>query len=48
MLIEELKLLARSVFVLDKDGKIVYAQVVLEGTSAPDYEPAIDALKQQL
>ena len=28
LLIDELKLLARSVFVLDKDGKVVYAQVV--------------------
>ena len=26
MLIEELKLLARGVFVLDKDGKVVYAE----------------------
>jgi thiol peroxidase len=48
VLIEELKLLARSVFVLDKNGKVVYAQVVPEVTSEPDYAPAVDALKKQL
>jgi thiol peroxidase len=45
VLIEELKLLARSVFVLDKDGKVVYAQVVPEVTSEPNYDGALAALK---
>lgn len=45
MLIEELKLLARGVFVLDANGKVVYAQTVGEVTDEPDYEPALAALK---
>jgi thiol peroxidase len=46
VLIEELKLLARSVFVLDKDGKIVYAEVVPEVTNEPNYAAALEALKK--
>ena len=45
MLIEELKLLARGVFVLDKDGKVVYSEVVPEVTQEPNYEAALAALK---
>ena len=45
MLIEELKLLARGVFVLDKDGKVVYAETVKEVTSEPNYDAALKALK---
>ncbi len=45
MLIEELKLLARGVFVLDKDGKVVYAEQVKEVAEHPNYEAAIGALK---
>jgi thiol peroxidase len=48
MLIEELKLLARGVFVLDKDGKVVHAETVKEVTSEPNYEAAMKALKGQL
>ena len=48
MLIDELKILARGVFVLDKDGKVVYAQPVKEVTEEPQYEPALAALKGQL
>lgn len=48
MLIEELKLLARGVFVLDADGKIVHAETVPEVTSEPDYGAAMEALKGQL
>jgi thioredoxin-dependent peroxiredoxin len=47
-LIEELKILSRAVFVLDKDGKVVYAQYVPEVASEPDYEPALKALQSQL
>jgi thiol peroxidase len=46
MLIEELKILARGTFVLDKDGKVVYAQQVKEVTEEPNYDEAIKALKQ--
>jgi thiol peroxidase len=48
MLIEELKLLARGTFVLDKDGKVVYAETVGEVTNEPNYEAAMKALKSQL
>src|SRR6478672_3078189 len=45
MEIEELGLLARGVFVLDANGKVVYAETVKEVASEPNYEPAIAALK---
>ena len=45
MLIEDLMVLARGVFVLDKDGKVVYAETVKEVTSEPNYEAAMSALK---
>ena len=46
--IDELKLLARAVVVLDASGKVVYEQIVPEVASEPDYAPALDALKSQL
>ena len=45
MLIEELKLLARGAFVLDANGKVVYAETVGETTSEPNYDAALKALK---
>jgi len=48
VLIEELKLLARAVFVLDADGKVVYSETVSEVTNEPDYEAALSALKSLL
>ncbi|EFR31235.1 thiol peroxidase [Eremococcus coleocola] len=36
-------LLARSVFVVDKDGEIKYSQIVPEVSEEPDYEPALAA-----
>jgi thiol peroxidase len=48
VMIDELKLLARSVFVLDKEGKVVYSEIVPEVTQEPNYDRAIAALKQQL
>jgi thiol peroxidase len=48
MLIEELKLLARGVFVLDANGKVVYAETVKEVAQEPNYEAALSALKAQL
>ena len=47
-LIEELKIMSRAVFVLDKNGKVVYAQYVPEVASEPDYAAAMTALKGQL
>jgi thiol peroxidase len=48
VLIEELMLLARAAFVLDKEGRVVYAEVVPEVTNEPNYEAALAALKAQL
>jgi thiol peroxidase len=48
MLIEELKLLARGVFVLDKEGKVVYAEQVKEVADHPNYDAALSALKAQV
>ncbi|MGD9722793.1 MAG: thiol peroxidase [Pirellulales bacterium] len=48
MLIEELKILARGVFVLDKNGKVIYAEQVKEVGQEPNYEAAIGALKGAL
>ena len=48
MLIEELKILARGAFVLDKDGKVVYAETVKEVASEPNYDAALQALNAQL
>ncbi|MCA9124302.1 MAG: thiol peroxidase [Planctomycetaceae bacterium] len=45
MLIEELKLLARGVFVLDASGNVVYAETVSEVTEEPNYDAALAALK---
>ena len=48
MLIDELKLLARGVIVLDAGGKVVYAETVKEVTSEPNYDAALSALKGQV
>lgn len=45
LLIKELRLLARAVFVVDSNDKVVYAQYVDEVTNHPDYEPALEAAK---
>lgn len=44
-LINELQLLNRSVFVIDKDNKIVYAEYLDQNTDLPDYEKAIELVK---
>jgi len=48
VLIKELKLLARSVFVIDRAGRIAYRQIVPEVTQEPDYEAALAAVKRLL
>lgn len=45
LLIEDMKLLARSVFVLDADDTIVHAEVVPELTQHPNYGAALHALR---
>ena len=39
-------LLARAVVVIDKDGKVVYTELVDDITHEPDYDRAIAALQQ--
>ncbi|EIA19257.1 thiol peroxidase [Listeria fleischmannii subsp. coloradonensis] len=46
VVMKELRLLARSVFVVDAAGKIVHAEYVSEGTNHPDYEKAIESAKK--
>lgn len=45
VLIKELRLLARSVFVIGADGVVKYAQIVPEVTQEPDYAAALAAAK---
>ncbi len=44
VLIRELRLLARSVFILDKDDIVRYREIVPEQSNHPDYEWALKAL----
>ena len=44
VLIKELRLLARAVFVMDREGVIQYIQVVKEVTEEPDYQDVLDAV----
>ncbi|MFN3420932.1 MAG: thiol peroxidase [Armatimonadota bacterium] len=46
VLIKELKLLARSVWIVDKDGVIRYKEIVPEVTNEPNYDAAMESLKK--
>ncbi|MEJ2587793.1 MAG: thiol peroxidase [Deltaproteobacteria bacterium] len=46
VLIKELRLLARAVFVMDAAGKITYMQLVKEVTDEPDYDAALGAARE--
>jgi thiol peroxidase len=46
VLIDELKILARAVFVVDSKGVVQYAQVVKEVASEPDYDAALAVLQK--
>jgi len=48
VLIKELRLLARAVFVVDGDGVVQYVQIVKEVTDEPDYDDVLGALKKLL
>ena len=48
LLIKELKLLARSVFVIDPHGKVVYREIVPEVSEQPDFDAALQAVKKFL
>jgi len=46
LLIKELRLLARAVYVVDREGIVRYAEIVKEVTDEPNYAAAIDAVKK--
>jgi thiol peroxidase len=46
VLINDLRLLARAVFIVDKKGIIRYKQIVDELTHEPDYDAVLGAAKQ--
>ena len=45
ILIKELRLLARAIFIIDAQGVMRYVQLVPEMTSEPDYDAALSAAK---
>src|SRR5699024_2278441 len=46
VLIKELGLLTRSVFIVDSNNKIQYVEYVSEATNEPDYDAALEKLKE--
>ncbi len=46
VLIQELRLLARAVFVVDREGALQYTQLVKEVTEEPDYEAVLSAVSE--
>lgn len=46
VLIDELRLLARSIFVIDEDNRVTYVEYVSEVTNHPDYEAVLSHLKK--
>ena len=46
LLIKELRLLARAVIIVDREGRVQYVQLVKELTNEPDYEPVLKAMKE--
>jgi thiol peroxidase len=45
VLIKELRLLARSVFILDRDNRVRYVEIVPDLSNHPDYDKALQALR---
>jgi len=48
VLIIELRLLGRAVFVLDSEGTVRYVQIVKEVTDEPDYDAVLEAVNKLL
>ena len=48
VLIKELRLLARSIFIVDKDNRVQYREIVPEQSSHPDYDKALNTLHHLL
>lgn len=45
VVMKELRLLARSIFVIDKEDTIAYVEYVSEVTNHPDYDKALEAVR---
>ena len=45
VLIKELRLLARAVFVVDQGGRLQHVQLVKEVANEPDYEAVLQAVR---
>lgn len=48
LLVKEIKLLARAVLVIDRQGRIAYRQIVGEVVDEPDYQAALEAVRKLL
>lgn len=48
VLLEDLGLLTRAIFVLDKEGNVTYSEIVKEVTHEPNYDAALEAAKKLL
>ena len=48
VVIEELRLLTRAIFVIDPNNKVTYVEYVKEASNHPDYDAAIQAVKDLL
>lgn len=48
VLIEELRLLSRAIFIIDREGIVRYVEYVPEVSQSPDYDKAMEALKKVL
>jgi len=46
VLLKGLRLLARSIFVVDRNGTIAYKQIVPEVTHEPNYDEVLDAIRK--
>lgn len=46
VLIKELRLLARAVFIVDRQGKVRYVQLVKELATEPDYDAVLAAVRE--
>ncbi len=46
MLVKEIRLLARAIFIIDADGVLQYKQIVSEITNEPNYEEALEVIKK--
>jgi len=46
VLMEDLRLLARAVFVVDRDDRVTYVEYVPEVASLPNFEAAVAAARQ--